>query len=472
MKAKLTAPIIPENLKKLVAERIHDPQLRANLKRATDTSLIKRADVVAEYPDWEEMRSKAHEIKKDVIDRLPEYLEEFERNAVANGISVWYAEDAKSACERIGSIIEGRGKAALVKSKSMTTEELHLNPALERMGWTVVETDLGEYIVQLAGEMPSHITAPALHKSRHEIGRLFAEKLGIPYTSEPAELTAVARAVLRERFLAAEVGISGVNFAVANTGSICVVENEGNARLSTTLPRIHVAVMGLEKLVPDTAALLHFLTMLARSATGQRISSYTSIISGPRRNDEIDGPDEVHVIVLDNGRTDLLADEHMREALYCIRCGACLNICPVYQKIGGHAYGAVYPGPIGSVITPVLLGMDRAKAMPYASSLCGACSEICPVRIDLHHLLLRHRQTVVERRLNSAVERWMMKAFLLVMKHPVVYRFAHTVAALLVTLAGDRGVMRVPFWSKTRDFPAPAAVSFAQLWKEREDERS
>lgn len=463
-------PLRPENFKALVRERINDPVLRRNVVRATATSLVKRSAVVADYPAWEEMRAEARRIRTDVLEHLPAMLERFETAAAARGTHVWYASTAAEACEQVVSIILERGGRSVVKSKSMVTEEIGLNHALADAGIDVVETDLGEYIIQLAGEMPSHITAPALHKSREEIGRLFSEKLGIPYTSDPEQLTATARAVLRDRFLQADVGITGANFVVAETGAVCIVENEGNARMATSLPRLHVAVTGLEKFVPDMASLAHLLSMLARSATGQRITSYTSVIAGPRTEAEMDGPDEMHVVILDNGRAEMLADPVLNEALLCIRCGACMNVCPVYQKIGGHAYGSIYSGPIGSVLTPVFAGLERARDLPYASSLCGACSEICPVRIDIHHLLLHHRREIVGRGIPSFMERIVIRAFGAVMRRPALYRAVARLASLAGALLGSDGrAMRVPIWSRSREFQAIPAKSFRDLWKERDD---
>ena len=469
---RFTTPIEPENLRLLIAERIHDPQLRGNIARATKTSLVKRAGVVADYDDWETMRGVAHDIKRHVLDHAEEYLARFERQATASGATVHYAPDAETATRLVCEIAARHGRRIAVKSKSMTGEEIDLTHALERAGFETIETDLGEYIIQLAEEPPSHITAPALHKSRGEIGRLFSEKLGIEYTDDPERLTKVARGVLREHFLRADVGVSGVNFAIAESGTICIVENEGNARLSTTLPRVHIAVMGFEKLLPDFESLSLFLNMLGRSATGQRLTCYTSLITGPRRTSEQDGPDEVHIVVLDNGRTRLLGDPALREALLCIRCGACLNVCPVYQKIGGHGYGSIYPGPIGSVITPVFRGEDRAAGLPFASSLCGACADICPVRIDLHHLLLTWRARISGKRRGKRIERLLMRAFGHIAMRTALFDLGGRMLRLLAPLLRRAdGTVRVPIWSETRDFAAPPPRSFKQLWRERQEQQ-
>ncbi len=469
---KFATPIEPENIKLLIAERINDPQLRGNVARATKTSLIKRADVVSDFPDWEEMRSAAHDIKRHVMDNVGHYLTQFEAQATAAGAVVHFASDAGQAADLICEIASRHGRRVAVKSKSMTGEEIDLTHAMERAGLEAIETDLGEYIIQLAEEPPSHITAPALHKSRGEIGRLFAEKLGIEYSDDPEHLTKVARRILREDFLRADVGVSGVNFAIAESGSICIVENEGNARLSTTMPKVHIAVMGFEKLVPDYSSLSLFLNMLGRSATGQRITCYTSILNGPRRKQEHDGPEELHIVVLDNGRTRMLADPKMREALFCIRCGACLNVCPVYQKIGGHGYGSIYPGPIGSVITPIFRGEERAAGLPFASSLCGACSEICPVHIDLHHLLLTWRERISEKRRGKIAERITMKLFSFTAARTMLFDFGGAVYRMFAPLLRDSsGGLRIPVWGKSRDFPRPPEKSFKQLWKEKNETR-
>ena len=466
------AELRPEHLHELVRERIVDLRLRGNIGRATRTSLEKRLRAIADYDDWEAMRDAAHAIKKHTLDNIVQYLARFEERAAARGTVVHYASSGAEACEIIIDLVASRGGRLAVKSKSMTSEEIGLGHALEAAGIEAVETDLGEYIVQLAGEMPSHITAPALHKSREDIGRLFEAQLGIEYTSDPETLTAVARRVLRGKFLTADIGISGVNAAVADTGAICIVENEGNARMSTTVPRVHIALMGCEKLVPDMRALAHGLNGLARSATGQRLSCYTNIIAGPKKSGELDGPDELHVVIMDNGRSRLLGDARLREALLCIRCGACMNTCPVYQTVGGHAYGSIYPGPIGSVITPVFLGLDRAVAMPYASSLCGACSAICPVKIDLHHMLLWQRHLAADRALGHWLERASMRAFLLLMRHPALYRTAaRAVTFFAPLLGGERGTVRLPLWSRSRDFRLPREASFKRQWKERMHER-
>jgi L-lactate dehydrogenase complex protein LldF len=463
--------LTPRLFKTYAKQNLSNARLRKAYQFATTHALLKRKEQVREIPEWEELRDKAHELKKEVIEHLGTYLEQLEKKVIANGGKVFWASDGREASDYILGLAKRFRVKTIVKSKSMTTEEMKLGPLLERANIEVVETDLGEYIVQLAREMPSHITAPALHKTREEVGQLFASRLGIPYTSVPEELCAAARKVLRKKFLAAEMGISGVNFAIAETGTIVVVENEGNARLSMGMPRIHVAVMGMEKVIPRLIDLPVFLKLLPISSTGQKQTSYVSLISSPRQPGELDGPEEFHLVILDNGRTEILADPKMRESLYCIRCGACLNTCPVYQRVGGHTYGSVYSGPIGAVITPLYLGLEMAQDLPYASSLCGACSEICPVKINIHHLLLWLRKQVVDEELSPWWEGALMKLFLLGMSDGFIYRLGSRLIRAAMTVSGKRyGTLQVPGWTETRDFPPLAKKTFKQLWKELEKE--
>jgi L-lactate dehydrogenase complex protein LldF len=356
-------------------------------------------------------REKAKNRKWEAIEHLDRYLEEFERKITTRGAKVIWAENAQEALEEIGKICKAKNCKTLVKSKSMVTEEIHLNPYLESMGIESVETDLGEYIQQLDGEAPYHIVTPAMHKSKEDVARLFADKLGTPSGLSPEELTLVARKILRDKYVEAEVGVTGANFIVADIGGIAVTENEGNARLSCAWPKTHIVIVGIEKVIPSIQDLSLFWPLLATYGTGQKITVYNTIISGPKQVNETDGPEEMYVILLDNGRTNLLVNPTAREALYCIRCGACLNACPVYKNIGGHAYEATYSGPIGSVITPYLSGMDEYKHMSYASSLCGNCTEVCPVRINLHELLLDNRHEAVAQGSSTLAERLAWKAW-------------------------------------------------------------
>lgn len=355
-------------------------------------------------------REKAKNRKWDAIEHLDQYLLEFEKKITARGAKVIWAENAEEALEAIGNICKEKNCKTLVKSKSMATEEIHLNPYLEQMGIESVETDLGEYIQQLDGETPYHIVTPAMHKSKEDVARLFADKLGTPAGLSPEELTLVARKVLREKYVQAEVGVTGANFIVADVGGIAVTENEGNGRLSCGWPQTHIVVVGIEKVIPSLHDLPLFWPLLATFGTGQKITSYNTIVTGPRQANETDGPEEMYVVLLDNGRTNLLQNPETREALYCIRCGACLNACPVYKNIGGHSYDTTYSGPIGKVITPHLRGIDEYKHLSYASSLCGNCTEVCPVRINLHELLLENRHEAVMQGSSSLAERlaWKM----------------------------------------------------------------
>ncbi len=408
----------------------------------------------ARFADWQNARSRAAQIKWETINHLDRYLEQFERNVIASGGHVCWAETSADACEYILSLARRHRVHNVVKSKSMTTEEIHLNDALEATGIHVVETDLGEYICQIRGEPPYHIVTPVMHLTKEDIARDFHEKLGVPLTDSAEELTMIARRKLRQEFLSADMGITGGNFAVADTGMIAITENEGNARLSFSLPRIHVAIVGIEKLIPRVEDLALFWPLLSTSGTGQAITSYSSLIGGPRGDGEPDGPEEFHVILLDNGRTRLLADAEQRDALHCIRCGACLNACPVYQNIGGHTYATTYQGPIGSVITPHLRDAQEWSHLPYASSLCGACTDVCPVRIDLHHHLLHNRRNAVRRRFDHPLQRLAFHAWLWTMQSPARYRLAGKLGALVCRLG----------FKPPRDFPAPAQESFRDWW--------
>ncbi|HSK62478.1 MAG TPA: LutB/LldF family L-lactate oxidation iron-sulfur protein, partial [Pyrinomonadaceae bacterium] len=387
-----------ETFRENVRAALADVQLRGALKNATSLFGERRKEAAASLANWEDLRTQARAIKDEALLHLDQYLEEFVRNAESRGAQIHWARDAAEANAIITTLAIERQARIVVKSKSMTTEETHLNPALEAAGLQVVETDLGEYIIQLAEETPSHIIAPAIHKTRRQVSELFTAELGMPPTDDVAQLTSTARATLRDRFAAADVGISGVNFAVAETGTIVIVENEGNIRLTTSLPRIHIAVMGIEKVVPRFADLDVFLKLLPRSGTGQSLTTYQSFITGTKHRETDEGPEELHIVLLDNGRSPMLAQPVTRQSLACIRCGACLNACPVYQQIGGHAYGSVYPGPIGAVITPQLMGIEKSSQLPYASSLCGACREVCPVKIDIPQLLLHLRAEIAPRK--------------------------------------------------------------------------
>ncbi|HRI19792.1 MAG TPA: LutB/LldF family L-lactate oxidation iron-sulfur protein [Panacibacter sp.] len=364
-----------------------------------------------QFADNTLVRERAKNAKWRAIENLDTNLEQFEKIISSRGAKVIWASTAEEALNEIGNICKQKNCKTLVKSKSMVTEEIHLNHYLEKNGIESVETDLGEYIQQLDGEPPYHIVTPAMHKSKEDVAKLFAEKLGVPPGLSPEQLTLVAREKLRQKYIQAEVGVTGANFIIADTGSIAITENEGNARLSCGWPKTHIAVVGIEKMIPSINDLALFWPLLATYGTGQRVTVYNTIVSGPRQPGETDGPEEMYVILLDNGRTNLLANAKAREALYCIRCGACLNACPVYKNIGGHSYETTYSGPIGSVITPHLQGIQQYKHLSYASSLCGNCTEVCPVKINLHELLLENRHEAVVKGDSTLSERLAWKAW-------------------------------------------------------------
>ncbi len=375
-----------------------DPQMPASVRQATTKFLSTRAAVVdlVGLDRWQTLRQAGHDLRLHTINHLDHYLTMLEERVTQAGGHVHWARDAAEARRIVLDIAREHHVTRAVKAKSMATEEIGLNHALIEAGIQTLETDLGEFIIQLAGVGPSHIIVPAVHLTKEDIAALFREKLGVDAPSDPIQLAAIARAKLREEFLAAEMGISGANFLVAETGTLVMVTNEGNGRMCTTLPPLHVAVVGIDKVVPDLESLNVLLKLLPRSATGQKMSAYTAFITGPRRTEEEDGPSEFHLVLLDNGRTKILKDEITRETLLCIRCGACLNVCPVYNNVGGHAYGFAYSGPIGAILSPQLLGTKVAADLPFASSLCGACVDICPVKIPITEILLRLRHRVVE----------------------------------------------------------------------------
>ncbi|HEX5890923.1 MAG TPA: LutB/LldF family L-lactate oxidation iron-sulfur protein [Pyrinomonadaceae bacterium] len=455
---QLSSETFAENAKAALG----DAQLRGALRHATTIFGIKRREAAASLSNWEELRSQARAIKDEVLLHLDRYLETFVTNVENRGAKVHWARDAAEANAIITRLTTERGARNVVKSKSMTTEEIHLNAALERAGMQVVETDLGEYIIQLADETPSHIIAPAIHKTKRQVAELFTTELGMPPTDDVGELTSTARVTLRERFATADVGISGVNFGIVETGTIVIVENEGNIRLTTSLPRTHIAVMGIEKLLPRFADLDVFLKLLPRSGTGQALSTYQSFITGTKRNASDEGPEEFHIVLLDNGRSRMLAHPVTRQSLACIRCGACLNSCPVYQQIGGHAYGSVYPGPIGSVITPQLMGIQKAAQLPYASSLCGACREVCPVKIDIPRLLLHLRGEISEKQPSGRrKERLAFKLWAAIMTRPKLYEKT----AIAARLFQRWFKLPVRAWTTGRDLRHIEAESFREHWR-------
>lgn len=478
----------------LAKSALADEVQKGAIGKATDTIRDRRGAAVEQLDDWEGLRERARAIKAHALAKLDHYLELFVDNAEERGVVVHWATDADDACRIIAELIDDACEAGgdepggtvagemrkrpIVKAKSMVTEEIGLNHLLEERGLRPVETDLGEWIQQLAGEPPSHIIVPAIHKTQQQIADLFAEQVGSDCNASAEELTAIARRILRSEFADAAVGISGVNFAIAETGSFLVLENEGNIRLTTSLPQTHIAVMGIEKLLPRLSDLDVFLRLLPRSGTGQQLTTYQSLITGLSNRSGADhvasstgsnegvehgeGPTAVHVVLVDHGRSEMLGDDLRRSSLQCIRCGACLNVCPVYRQIGGHAYGSVYPGPIGSVLTPQLAGIDEATPLPFASSLCGACGDVCPVKIDLPELLLDLRKEA-QKSSGSMIEKlgfggwaWMMNS---------QWRYGLTIKMSRMMFPIGKRLSPFKKWGEGREFPKPAKRSFREQWK-------
>lgn len=456
-------------------QALSDVSLQRAMAKARGGFVDHRRDAVDALPEFDAIRDAARDIKDHVLANLDGYLELYEQKVIENGGQVHWARDADEACRIVAKICKDAEAKTVTKGKSMVSEEIHLNPVLEAAGMTVVETDLGEYIVQLAGETPSHIIAPAVHKTREQITDLFHEHHSpLGYTDRVTQREALvneARSVLRERFVAADVGITGANFLVAETGANVIVTNEGNGDLTSCLPRVHIVTAGIEKVIPSLDDLSVLLRVLARSATGQEFSAYTSLYSGPRRTDEMEGPEAYHVVLLDNGRSRLLGGQY-QPMLRCIRCGACLNHCPVYGAIGGHAYGWVYSGPMGAVLTPLLNGFDQAMDLPNACTLNGKCKEVCPVRIPLSDLLLKHRLEQHDRRLNTLFGRFLLSAWAWLARRPRMYQGVMALPLWLMHRLGKRrGVLsRLPGlggWTDSRDFPIPARRSFLRQWHSR-----
>ncbi len=429
----------------------------------------KRDENKARFQDWEQARQAAAEIKYEVINHLDKYLDQFAKNIEARGGKVFWAKDAKAAREYIIEVARNNHVKAIIKSKSMTTEEIHLNDGLQQAGFGVFESDLGEFIVQLRDEPPYHLVFPAMHLTRGEISEIFQKKLGAEPVQDPEALTMIARRIMRQKFCEADMGISGVNFGVAETGMISITENEGNARLSTSLPRVHVALMGIEKVIRRMDDLALFLPMLATVGAGQHLTGYNTLYGGPRQADECDGPREFHLVLLDNGRSQMMADPEQRDSLHCIRCGACLNVCPIFRNVGGHSYGTTYQGPIGSVITPNMRGLKDWKHLSFASSLCGACSEACPVKIDLAHHLLQNRRNAVKEN-PPLLDKLMFSGFKVMMRSPALYRFGMAMGKLMQPLHPIvKGSVLDPVraWTRTRETPKFAPTSFRNWWKNR-----
>lgn len=447
--------------------------VRKNIRQAMDGLMVKRLAVLPDATEREGLRATCAAIRNRSIEKLPDLLETLETNCTRNGIQVHWAESTDEANRIVYALLKRHDARTLVKGKSMVSEEMELNHYLEERGIDVLESDLGEFILQLAEERPSHIIAPAIHKNRLDIARLFKEKFpDIPYTEDIDQLAQNAREIMRRKFFEADAGLSGVNFAVAETGTLCLVENEGNGRMSTTVPPLHIAVTGIEKVVEKLESIPPLLSLLTRSATGQPITTYFNMISGPRKPGEKDGPEEVHLVLLDNGRSRMYSDSELKTTLRCIRCGACMNHCPVYGRVGGHAYGTVYPGPIGIVFEPQKGGLDQLGELTQASSLCGACGEVCPVQIPLPNLINRLRHDAVRQdgegafgtgtqRKNS--EAWVWRTWSVIHRNPGLYGIFLRIATLARRLAPKR----IAGWSPARQLPKPAPRSLHALAKKK-----
>ncbi|KGX85589.1 LutB/LldF family L-lactate oxidation iron-sulfur protein [Pontibacillus litoralis] len=460
--------------KERIQEGISNDFMRGAVSSAQGRMRTGRLTAAEELGDWEDWRVLGEEIRSHTLTNLDYYLQQLSDQVVKRGGKVFFAQTAEEANEYVQNVIKQKNAKKIVKSKSMVTEEIGLNAAIEQAGAEVIETDLGEWILQLDDhDPPSHIVTPALHKNKEQIRDTFAEKKGYDKSSKPEELAAFAREQLREDFLTADVGITGCNFAVAESGAVTLVTNEGNARLATSLPDTQISVMGMERIVPTWEDLDIVVSLLTRAAVGQKLTSYVTAITGTRLEEEVDGPEDYHLVIVDNGRSNILGTE-FQSALHCIRCAACINVCPVYRHVGGHSYGSIYPGPIGAVLTPLLDGYDNHKELPYASTLCAACTEACPVRIPLHEHLIRHREIIVEKENKApASEKLMMEGFAKWGSHPAAYKLSAKMArTALKPWTKDEKITNGPGplkgWTDVRDFPAPSKQSFRAWFKSRE----
>ncbi|ACJ34367.1 LutB/LldF family L-lactate oxidation iron-sulfur protein [Anoxybacillus flavithermus] len=459
-----------------VEKGIHNTFMRGAVAGAQERLRTRRLEAAQELGNWEEWRALGEEIRQHTLENLDYYLMQLSENVKKRGGHVFFAQTAEEANDYICRVVASKQAKKIVKSKSMVTEEIHMNAALEKLGCEVIETDLGEYILQVDDhDPPSHIVAPALHKNKEQIRDVFQQKLAYTKTEKPEELALHARAMLRQQYLTADVGITGCNFAVAESGSITLVTNEGNADLVTALPKTQITVMGMERIVPTFEEMEVLVSLLTRSAVGQKLTSYITVLTGPREEGEVDGPEEFHLVIVDNGRSDILGTE-FQPVLQCIRCAACVNVCPVYRHIGGHSYGSIYSGPIGAVLSPLLGGYDDYKELPYASTLCAACTEACPVKIPLHELLLKHRQTIVEREGKAPIsEKLAMKAFGLGAASSLLYKLGSKIAPTAVNpfTTNDRiskGPGPLKAWTDIREFPAPEKERFRDWLKQRGNE--
>ncbi|MDC0702541.1 LutB/LldF family L-lactate oxidation iron-sulfur protein [Priestia sp. AB] len=465
-----------DQFKKRVDDGVNNAFMRFAVSSAQERLRSRRLDAAEELGNWEEWRALGEEIRQHTLENLDYYLEQLTDNVAKRGGHVFFAQTAEEANEYIKNVARQKQAKKVVKSKSMVTEEIHMNAALEELGCEVIETDLGEYILQVDDhDPPSHIVAPALHKNKEQIRDVFQEKLSYKKTEKPEELALHAREMLRKEFLSADIGITGCNFAIAESGSISLVTNEGNARLTTALPKTQITVMGMERIVPTFEEFEVLVSLLTRSAVGQRLTSYVTALTGPRLPREVDGPEEFHLVIVDNGRSAILGTE-FQSVLQCIRCAACVNVCPVYRHIGGHSYGSIYSGPIGAVLSPLLGGYEDYKELPYASTLCAACTDACPVKIPLHELLHKHRQRIVEKEGKAPIsEKLAMKAFGLGAASSSLYTVGAKVAPAALTpfMSGSsisKGPGPLKAWTESREFPAPTKERLRDWFDKRSDD--
>lgn len=463
-----------DDFKDRVDKGINNEFMRKAVAGAQERLRTRRIDAAEELGNWEEWRSLGEEIRQHTLENLDYYLQQLSENVVKRGGHVFFASTAEEANEYITGVIKQKNAKKIVKSKSMVTEEINMNAALESLGCEVIETDLGEYILQVDDhDPPSHIVAPALHKNKEQIRDVFEEKLAYKNSSKPEELALHARKMLREEFLSADVGVTGCNFGIAESGSVSLVTNEGNARLVSALPKTQITVMGMERLVPTYEEFEVLVSLLTRSAVGQRLTSYVTTLTGPKQSGDVDGPEEFHLVIVDNGRSKILGTE-FQSVLQCIRCAACVNVCPVYRHVGGHSYGSIYAGPIGAVLSPLLGGYDDYKELPYASTLCAACTDACPVKIPLHELLHKHRQVIVEKEGRAPIsEKLAMKAFGLGAASSSLYKIGAKIAptAMNPFTTGDKiskGPGPLKAWTEIREFPAPNKETFRSWFKDHQ----
>ncbi len=462
--------------KERVAGGIKDTFMRGAVSSAQGRFRTGRLNAAEELGNWEDWRQLGEEIRSHTIENLDYYLEQLSENVARRGGHVFFAETAEEANEYITNVVKQKKGKKVVKSKSMVTEEINMNEALEKAGCEVIETDLGEWILQVDDhDPPSHIVTPALHKNKEQIRDVFKAKLGYDKTEKPEELALFAREKLRKEFLEADIGITGCNFAIAESGTVSLVTNEGNARMVTAIPKTQITVMGMERIVPTWEEMEVLVSLLTRAAVGQKLTSYVTGLTGPKQEGDVDGPEEFHLVIVDNGRSKILGTA-FQSILHCIRCAACINVCPVYRHVGGHSYGSIYPGPVGAVLSPLLGGYDEFKELPYASTLCAACTEACPVKIPLHEHLLRHRQEIVEKEGRApAFENLSMKAFSMGTASPAMYNIGSKLApAALGVFSKDEKISKGPGplknWTDIREFPAPKKDRFRDWFKKREKE--